>query len=501
MKWRINKRPAAGHLCENIFGILNLKNPVKPTRCREPGTSHFGFFGGIFGLIFLLLFALLPAAPAHAAGFYLPGRGVHPMGRAGASIASGAGDLNSLWYNPANLTLSDGLKLTVDTAFVDLSAEFTRAPRVNDEGDTHQFPTVSSDTLPQPIPQALVGGPTGVEGLSWAAGAYAPYTSGATYPEDGPQRYSLITNTGSVMLFLNAALAYQIGDSVRVGAGVQNVIAQIRVVNMTSGYTGLHGQAEDPELDILSEIQMSDYFIPTGNLGVWVKLGGGMEAAASFQGPVIIKDKNAQLKTRMPASPEFDNARLSDSSLSTQMQLPMVARAALRYAADSYDIEAAMVWEGWSSFDEIRATPNNMEVEGVPGIHAIPVGPMSIPQNLQDSISLRLGGGYELNPAWSLRAGLGFESSAFPDEYYSVLMPESDKYHAALGATWTLGEWSIDAGAAYFHYADRHITNSKVRQVNPIDVDNELASVIANGDYSARYLVFGLGLNYLFGAD
>jgi len=39
-------------------------------------------------------------------------------------------------------------------------------------------------------------------------------------PMDGPQRYTLIDNTGSAMGFMHAAVSYQLGDAVRVGAGV-----------------------------------------------------------------------------------------------------------------------------------------------------------------------------------------------------------------------------------------------------------------------------------------
>src|SRR5690554_1426817 len=457
-------------------------------------------FVGFFALVGLAAsLTMLPAAPAEAAGFYLPGRGVRPLGRAGAFVASGHGNLNSLWYNPANLTLTDGMQLTVDVGLIDLSADFARAPRTDEYGEEFSYGKVSNESWPQASPQVLVGGPTGVEGLSWAAGFYVPYMSGVTYPENGLQRYTMVSNTGSLLAFFHAALAYEVGDAFRIGAGVQNAIASFRLVSVTSGYTGLHGRPEDRDLDILSKVEMSDYFIPTGNLGLWVKLGQSVEAAMSVQGPVTVDDADAQLTVRMPTSPEFDNARLTSNSIRAEMKIPAVLRVGFRFVTEPLDVELAAVWEGWSRFDEIGASPNDVAVDGVSGIGSIPVGPLSIPQNGRDTYSLRLGGDYRLNPELALHAGLGFETGAIPDEYYSIFLPESDKYSLAAGLTWAFSEWELDFGVAYYHYADKRITNSKVRQINPTDTDQKLATIVGNGEYSARYLVVGLGVNYAFG--
>jgi len=464
---------------------------------RPRQAAEFAGFFALVGLAASLI--VLPAAPAEAAGFYLPGRGVRPMGRAGAFVASGEGNLNSLWYNPANLTLGDGLQLTVDAGLINLNTEFTRAPHIDENGEQITYGRVSNEAFPQVSPQVLIGGPTGVEGLSWAAGFYAPYMSPVTYPEHGPQRYTIVSNTGSLLAFFHGALAYEVGDSFRIGAGVQNAIASFRLVSMISGYTGLHGRPEDADLDILSQVEMSDYFIPTGNFGLWVKLGENFEAAMSVQGPVSVDDPNAKLTVRMPSSPEFDNARLSNDRISAQMSIPAVLRVGFRFVTDPVDIELAAVWEGWSAFDEIRATPNDIAVDGLPGIGSLPVGALSIPQHFQDTYSLRLGGDYRAFSDLSLRAGLGFETGGIPDEYYSSFLTESDKYTLAAGLSWAFSDFELDFGLAYYIYGDREIRDSKVRQLNPTDTDQKLATIVGNGDYSASYLVVGLGVNYAFG--
>ena len=153
-----------------------------------------------------VLCALAMAGDAMAAGLFLPGRGVKPLGRAGAYVASTQGDLNSLWYNPAGLAGLQGTQLTIDLAFVDLAFEFQRAPRTLPNGDVQTYDAVQNEAAPQAIPQVLIGGKLpvfGTDKLKWGFGIYAPYLSPHTFPEGGAQRYTLVDNNGSVLLFAN----------------------------------------------------------------------------------------------------------------------------------------------------------------------------------------------------------------------------------------------------------------------------------------------------------
>lgn len=156
------------------------------------------------------------------------------------------------------------------------------------------------------------------------------------------------------------------------------------------------------------------------------------------------------------------------------------------------------MWEGWSSFEEIKATPNDIEVEGVPGIGSIPVGPLSLPHYWRDTVSVRLGGDYKVDDTLTVRGGYNFETGAIPDGYYNVFAPDSDKHTLAAGMTWAFDGWELDASTAYYLFSDRQISTSNVRQINPTDADNELATVVGNGEYSSRYVVLGLGVNYRF---
>ncbi|MFB6352299.1 MAG: OmpP1/FadL family transporter, partial [Bradymonadaceae bacterium] len=357
---------------------------------------------------------------------------------------------------------------------------------------------VRNSAVPLPIPQALIGGPTGVEGLSWSAGLFTPYGSQQRYPVDGPQRYTLVDKSKSGLAFLGASLAYQITDSVRIGAGFHNMVGSFEIVSVISGYSGLYGRPEDRDLDILSRIKLQDFFVPTGNLGVWAALSNHVEAALSVQFPATIRDTDAKLEVRMPSHPSFDNARISNNTVQSSLNLPTILRAALRYTHEDFDIELTGVFERWSVFDQVTVQPNNINVENVPGVGAIPAGAMSIPQNWQNTFSVRLGGHYRLSKQWSVRAGYAFETGAPPEQYYSLFATDPNKHLIGGGMRHSWGNLALDASIGFYALEKREIDNSKVRQINPIDAEDELATIVGNGTYKANHLVVGTGITWAF---
>lgn len=446
-----------------------------------------------------LLVFLLAAGEAAAAGFYLPGRGVKPLGRGGALVVSGEGDLNSLWYNPANLAPLDELTLTIDLALIHLDFEHTRAPRELPNGESRTYETVHNQAPPKLDPQVLIGGPLGVDGLAWAFGVYAPYLSGHTFPEDGPQRYVLVDNDPSMLLFLHLAVAYQVGDHIRIGAGFQNVPAHFVLINVASGYTGLFGDPEDEDLDILTKIELVDLFAPSGNVGVWVKLADPLEAGLSAQLPVVFKANRARLTARLPSHPEFQGATLQGDTLTASLKFPPVMRAGLRFVHPAFDVEAAVVWEGWSILSELHAAPNDIRVDGLPGLGSIPVGPLTIPLEYRDTISVRLGSDVALGERAKVRAGYIFETAAIPDETYSVFLADSSKHVGTVGASFVFNEHiSLDASFGYYFLAPRTVTNSRWRQINPTDDEGKVTLIVGNGTYRQTYVAGGLGMNVAF---
>jgi long-subunit fatty acid transport protein len=450
-------------------------------------------------LVLLATSALLALIPrkAQAGGFFLPGRGVVPQGRASAFVASSAGDLNALTYNPANIATLGEFRLAIDANLIEANFRFSRAPRTMENGEVVTYPTVRDQAAPLPNPQVMVGGSI-TENLKWGFGLHPPNFSPLTFPTDGPQRYVLIDNNGSLMGLLNFVLAYKFGDDIRVGLGLQNWIVDLVVVNMGSGYTGLFGDPEDRDLDILTRINLVSYFNPTATAGVWLRLAEFLEAGLSLQLPTRVRDRNAALEVRLPDHPAFDDARVEGDSVDGSLAFPFIARLGLRYVAESFDYELAFVFEGWSIFDEISATPNDVRVENVRGLDSIPVAPLSIPMEYRDTFSIRNGASLALDEKLVVRAGYAYETPTIPDERYSVFLPDGHKHLFTAGGSYDFGALDLDLGLAFLHIPTREITNSEVRQINPADTDDELATVVGNGTYRQHFWMIGIGAEYVF---
>lgn len=451
------------------------------------------------GFVAAAILATLPAHDAQAAGFYLPTRGVASTGRAAASVAPHAADLDALWYNPAGITLLDDRALLLDLALVDTQVTFSRAPRQMPDGSTRTYAPVQNQAPPQTIPQILVGGPTKNPRLFWAAGAYTPYASGNRYPVDGAQRYVLIDNTGSGIGYVHAAVGYKVSDSLSVGLGLQNFMGVFRIVSTGSGYAGMFGDPEDEDLDILAETTVSSFFSPTANLGATWKPHTSWTVGASLQLPAVLRDNNATIDTRMPTHPAYDNATTTGNEASIKVPFPLHARLGIRHATARTNVELAVVYQRWSTLTEVEVSPNEVEIDGVPGVGAMPVASFVLPQQFRDSVSVHLGGEWIVSDRLSARGGYAFERGAVPDATYSVFALDPDKHMLSLGAGFDVNaRLRLDLSGAALIMPTRVITDSEVRQINPSDENDEITLVVGNGTYEHFGYIAGLSARYFF---
>lgn len=441
---------------------------------------------------------ILWSAPAAAAGFFLPTRGVEATARGGASIAPHEATLSSLWHNPAGLALLDDLRLDIDAAVVDVRTEFHRAPRQMDDGSTRTYDPVQNQAPPNVIPQIAIGGSTPNPDIGWSVGLYSHYAAGGRYPEDGPQRYVLVDNVGSTLGYVHAALGWKLHDRVSMGAGIQNFMGEFRIVSTGSGYTGMYGDPEDRDMDMLAIATLSSNFNPTANLGVTLRATDRIRAGVSMQLPHLFRDRSATLETRMPDHPTYDDAEASDDEIDISVPFPFYVRGGIRFVADDFDLEAAVVYQHWSALDRVVADPDGAEITGVPGVGSVPVQPIVVPQEFRNTFSAHLGGQYSLSPDFDLRAGYAFERGAVPEERYSVFALDPTKHQLSAGLGYDFGRLAADVTAAAIIMPTREITNSQVRQLNPSDPDDEHTLIVGNGRYEHFGYIFGLGLQYGF---
>ncbi|HEY0191457.1 MAG TPA: outer membrane protein transport protein, partial [Kofleriaceae bacterium] len=368
-----------------------------------------------------LLASLAPVA--HAGGMVLPVRGVRELERAGALVA-GAEDADALWVNPAGLAhlAGDGLHaLLFDAAFVKQSVDYART----DSGGNPQ-PRVANQSRGIPVP--TVAGALGIgDRLVLAGGIAAPYAGLHKYDAAGPQRYGSVSLDGSLFVYLTAGAAYKLGDKLRIGAQVTDVYSKIISQVVLSGCPGQTVCApEDPEFDAFAQDTQSDYWSPSGMLGVQYDALDNLTLGLSAQTPSKVS-ADGELKSRLPSSAFFQGAKVVGDSSTLELTLPAVIRGGVELRPiPELRIEAAIDIELWSEHKDITITPHDIEIQNAAGVGTYVVGNLEIARHYKSSYAPSLGVEWHAHDLM-LGAGYSYETAAAPKGYVSVLTVDSAK--------------------------------------------------------------------------
>jgi long-chain fatty acid transport protein len=466
------------------------------------------------------LAVLLVTSGAQAGGLYTADRGVRPLGRGGAFVA-GADDLGAIWYNPAGLA-DAGTSILIDASWLNFSSEYTRSTNVTTAGGTVQtidFPQVKGSTPFLPIPTIAGSYNFGKEKeFTAAVGVFAPYTAIASYPltldgNPAPSRYSLVSLEGSALVVAGGYFAYKPIEQFRIGGGVQALVGTFNssVVFSASPSDRLISAPEDPQYDAFSQLKVGPIVAPSANFGMIGAPNEHIRIGASAQLPFWISAP-AEINVRLPTAAPFDRARQEGNEAHVRFRLPPVLRGGVEYRTNISDesrirIELAYVREFWSLHDSIDIRSENIKLYDITGFPSpFGVAPISLPRNFQDSNSFRLGTEYSLKNLirdyWlDLRAGVSYETSAVPAAWVSPLTYDANKIIGSAGGSVHVGEhWRMDAVASLVLLNGTTVApqDAQVPRVNPVRGNPTKTEPINGGDYSARALILGVGLNYKF---
>ena len=443
-------------------------------------------------------------SPVAAGGMVLHTRGVRPSARGGAFVA-GADDLGALWFNPAGLAhLADDdvdhgkqQYFLFDAAMVTQSVSYTRI-----DSGMNTLPTITSSAKPLVVPSIAYGRKLSNR-LVVGGGLWAPYAGLTKFPTDGPQRYSSIDLSETLLFVLAVGAAYKLTDKVRVGATLQNMTF---LLSSSVIFAGCPGQTvcapEDPEFDAQTKVTQSSYFVPSASVGAQIDLHPRATIGVSFQAPYKVSG-SGKVETVLPSSGFYNGAHVEGDRADVSFTLPASVRAGLEVRPGHWRMEAAIDYELWSEHKDLTITPVNVSIVNAPGVGTYQLGPITIPRHYQNSLAASVGVEGQILADVPLRvlAGYTYETAAAPDSYLSVLTVDGKKNVFALGVTYAFGKWRVDAMASYFKMTDRTVDPSVgvAPQLTPLR-DNAMPSdqlpVYVNwGSYKSSWLAAGLGLS------
>jgi long-chain fatty acid transport protein len=486
----------------------------------------------------IALIASLMIPQAQASGYYFSDIGVRGFSRAGANIA-GANDLTALWYNPATLTRLDRGQVMFDFAGVSQKVRFDRADECILVPDPVElvFDPVENKAAVYKIPHFGVAHHLGTPNTTFALGFYTPYAPDYSYDSAGAQRYTL-TDTLIIQTALGPSVAHQFFDWLSVGAGVAwsvLIAEQDLATNLDNPL--VEGDEYDPAYDVDFALATKDMQGLTWNMGFLVEPPSGRWALGGMFQPPVKFDAKGSISADFEGNIFYEeddgiygglllDSSVTDEDVSLAVTMPLILKAgALIRPTDGLEIEAAVVWQQWSSIKSLTVTDIDllidinedhiatglMDCEGEDedlNCDALIDDDVVLPANYDDSWSYRLGGHYELNDRFTVRAGLLYETSAISTKTVGVALVDADKWGYGLGGSLNLGNGLVvDLGLSQSFLDDLEITDSEVTQirVNPLAGAGEdtlvEGIVVGNGTMESSIFMVGAGLVWHFGAE
>lgn len=418
---------------------------------------------------------------AMAGGFEIPDNGAQSVSR-GSAFTVKADDLTALAHNPGGLMRGKGLRILYSHNVVHSPAKFTRAATSlatqSNPAGTDPNATVENQTPWFGLGGMLVAANDfGMENWCFAVGIYGPSAAGhQEWPISGGQRY-MLTKLDVLLVYGSAAVAYGVRDKFGIGLTLQVAYQPKTELSLViDGQTGTDLSPYYASNDVEATIKLNAPPTLTAIAGGWLRLSDNWELGASGRIlPVRMNGTGDIALQKTPTGAQFTPAQLAvtGSAARLLLVLPPTAKIGLRYrgmegTVERFDVEMDFVYEAWSMLKDYK-----VELDGKINLFAAVDAPdVTIAKRWKDTLSLRLGGTYNLAAMpLSLSAGTYYETGAVPNNYTNLDFMSFDRLGVGGGVRFAVAT-DIDLTLAYNHIfqADRTVTEEfgKVLQQRPI---------------------------------
>ncbi|MDP3538986.1 MAG: outer membrane protein transport protein [Azonexus sp.] len=407
------------------------------------------------------LLAVAFSGGAAASGFQLQNQNASGTSVAFAGAAAVAEDASTIYFNPAGMTyLPLGHSISVAGTVIDRSVKFSDSgtnkalgvfPVGNDGGNGGGASLVPAMYYSYAITPAL----------RFGLGFSVTYGSETEYDKNFAGRFSG-RYTSIHQINLNPSVAYKVNEMISVGFGANYAKNEIEFRQTVTAAGEPEGKLKGDDAAWGYNLGAMFQFTPETRLGVAYRssMKFNLEGRQKVAGLNIDREITADLET-----PDTFSLALSQK-IGSQIEL----------LADA-------TWTGWSSVNALTPLLANGTRATAP-----------LRYNFKDVWRFGLGGKYQLNDAWNLRAGIAYDKSPVPDdESRTMTVPDSDRTWLAFGARWNLTKTaSLDMGYAHIFFKD----SSTARAVKNTAETATLQTVRGNFKTSAD--LFSVQLNYNF---
>lgn len=378
------------------------------------------------------------ASSTYAAGFMLTEQSASSLGRAYAGAGVDGSDISGVFYNPATMTLHPGTQIQAGFVAIGLDLDYKGNDGTTENGRANT----------QPIPFGYISHQA-TDNVWVGLAMTVPFGMGTEYDDN----WSLASRgiSAQVLTFdFNPNVAWKLSEKVSLGAGmsVQYASADLK---MRDNLPGLP-QTVDGEIDADSwawGFNVGMMWTPADNLrfGLSYRSKVNHHAKGDFtvnnlrQGNMAITGDNLTGALTNPTLGALWGKHDAAASLSTPAWLMATAAWDVN---DLLSLYATFRWTDWSSFKDLDI---NYSVVGL--------GTMTknVHNAWKDTYLVSLGADMRFYDWWTMRAGIGYETSAVDEaRYRTAIIPDADRLWLALGSSFKVAkDFQLDVSAAWLH--------------------------------------------------
>jgi long-chain fatty acid transport protein len=406
----------------------------------------------------------------------------------------------AVYFNPAALTLAEGLHLFADASLAvrRVSYDRTRAPSDAPDPPDAAGANVGRAVLVNPLFNPVLAASLKLGNLSLGAGFFTPFGgtvdwntrpafAGSRYagPVDGVTRFQSIEGSIVTSQFTLGAALHIAGTGLSVGVSGSVMRSWINDVRAWSN------GSNDVTHEGRSLLDVTGYAAGFGVGALYEVTPQVLWLGLSYQ-----SRPNVSGGMSLHGSLDNDIGGPSSAHVDVKYDLPDVIRWGVRYRPRrNLELRAFGDYTRFSAFKQqcavVSDTACDLAANGAERSGAKVL--QNVPRDFHDSVGVRVGASIWPRRSFEFFSGMGFESSAVPDSTMEPGLPDWSGVSFALGGRVALSE-RIHAALSYTHFV-----------FVPRDVHGQLAtysapsrSPDASGHYAEQVGVGNANLDFAF---
>ena len=376
------------------------------------------------------------------------------LGNAFAGGAAGAEDATTIFFNPAGMSRLSGKQVSVAGSFIKPSAKFSNTSSTGaalqtaggNGGDAGSLALVPNTYMVMELEPAL----------RFGLGINAPFGLKTDYEPTWIGRFQAITSKIQTVN-LNPSLAYQMNDSVSLGAGLnyQHITGDLTsAVNYSAAafaagggalLTAIGGAGKEGVSTISGSDSAWGYnFGALFNVTPDARIGLSYRSKITYTLNGTISFSN--VPTALAASPT-----LANGNVTLPVSMPdTFSISGFHQLNDKWDFMADATRTGWATLQQLVVSRSNGTVV------------QTTQENWKNTWRVAVGSSYHYNEQWLARIGVAYDQTPVPDAYRTARIPDNNRTWLAFGGQYKASaSGKLDFGYAHLFVKDATIANNQ----------------------------------------